>query len=102
MTNQSGLVKLIILIVVAIIVLGYFGINIRSVFESGPVSDNLSYLWDGVKHVWSNYLQKPTNFIWGVFYNYIWLSFIENMDRIREGRGPEFLENIAPNFENEN
>lgn len=97
MANQ-GLIKLIILIIIAVVVLSYFNINLRSVLESRAVRDNFGFLWNSAKSIWHNYLAGPADFVWGIFYNYLWLSFIENMERIKEGEGPEFIEN-APTFE---
>ncbi|MFH1979376.1 MAG: hypothetical protein ABII97_03270 [Patescibacteria group bacterium] len=96
--HNRGLVKLIILIIIGTIVLGYFGINIRSVIESDIVQDNLGYLWNGTKTIWQDYLSKPADFVWGIFYNYIWLAFIENMDRIRHGEGT-LPQELVPTFE---
>ena len=90
---NEGLIKLVILIIIGVIVLSYFGINVRSILESDLVRDNFGYLWNGVKSIWNNYLAKPANFVWGIFYNYMWLSFIENMERIKQGRNIEAVEN---------
>ena len=95
---NQGLIKLIILIIIAVMVLGYFNVDLRSIWNSKSVQNNLGFLWESAKSIWNNYLAKPTDFVWGIFYNYLWLSFIENMERLKEGAGPTFLEN-APTFE---
>lgn len=94
MTNQGiGLMGFLIILIVALIVLGYFGISIKSVIQKQPVQDNLSYAWQTVRYVWTIYLSGPANYIWGIFYNYLWLSFIENAQRIKDGKLPTFIEN---------
>jgi hypothetical protein len=90
---NQGLIKLILLIIIAAVVLGYFNINLRSIWNSDAVQNNLGFLWDSTQSIWHNYLAKPADFIWGVFYNYIWLSFIENMERIKGGEDPTFMDN---------
>lgn len=97
MSREQGLIKLIILIIIALVVLSYFGFDIKNILESDLVKKNFGYLWSGVENIWKNYLTKPLDIVWGVFYHYIWLSFIENIERIKEGSGPTMLENI-PTF----
>lgn len=82
---NDGLIKLVILIIIAAVVLGYFGINVRSIIESRGVKENLGYLWNGTKSIWNAYLAEPAQFVWGVFYNYIWLTFIDNMEALKKG-----------------
>ncbi len=101
MANQGfGLIGFIIILIIALIVLGYFGISIKSVIQKQPVQDNLSYAWQTAKYVWVTYLSGPANFVWNIFYNYLWLSFIENAQRIKDGKFPTFIENqpklVAP------
>jgi hypothetical protein len=94
MTNQGlGLIGFIILLIIAIIVLGFFGISLRAVFGQGTVRDNLSYAWQTVQNVWYTYLAEPAAYLWSIFYNLLWRSFIENAERIRQGKPPSLLEN---------
>ncbi len=44
--NRGGFVTMILIIVVALIVLGFFGYNLRAIMSSGTVHDNLSYAWN--------------------------------------------------------
>lgn len=93
MTNQGlGLIWFIVLLIIAIIVLGYFGISLRTIFGGGTTKDNLVYAWDTVKYVWENYLRVPAYYCWNVFYNLLWRSFVENAERIRQGKTPVLLE----------
>ncbi len=92
MLNQ-GFVRFIILLIIAIIVLGYFGINIKDVFkEGGTVRDNITFVWQAIRYVWNNYLTVPATYLWNIFYNLLWRSFVENADRIRQGKTPTLLE----------
>ncbi len=47
-----GLVKAILLIVVALVILGYFGYNLRDIVNSPAVRDNLAYVWGFVVKFW--------------------------------------------------
>lgn len=74
--------------------MSYFGINIRSIFESDLFKSNFNYVWGGVKYVWETYLVGPASYLWNdIFIDLIWNSFIENMNRIKQGKFPEMIEN---------
>ncbi len=93
MTNQGfGLIGFIIILIIAIIVLGYFGISIRSIFGGGTTRDNLDYAWQMIKDAWNTYLAVPAYYVWNIFYNLLWRSFVENAERIRQGKAPTLLE----------
>lgn len=62
--NNKGFVKLIILIVIVLIVLGYFGFNLQSIIESPTVQNNLIYVWKFIKMIWTDFLAVPFVFIW--------------------------------------
>lgn len=51
--SNRGLVKAILLIVVALVILGYFGYNLRDIIASPTVRDNFSYVWDIVVNIWN-------------------------------------------------
>lgn len=73
---------MIILIVIALLILGYFGINLRSVVNSPTTQDNFSYVWNNVVDVWNNYLKVPATYLWGIFVNLIWSPAINNIQHI--------------------
>jgi hypothetical protein len=51
-TSQTGLAKLIIILIVAILVISYFGINIQQIAESETGRANFGYVWSLVQKVW--------------------------------------------------
>ena len=95
MNTNKGFIQIVVLIVIILIVLGYFGLNIRDIIDSPAVSDNLSYAWGVVVHVWQNYLAAPVAYLFGVFKNLLWGAFITNLESIKNGSG-NTLENMAP------
>lgn len=64
---KKGLVKTIIVVVIALIILGYFGFNIRDIINGSTVQANLHAAWDFVSMVWNNYLSAPVIYLWGIF-----------------------------------
>lgn len=51
--EKRGLVKAILLIVVALVVLGYLGYNLRDIISSPTVRDNLAYVWGLMVKMWN-------------------------------------------------
>jgi hypothetical protein len=60
-SNQKGLIDTIVLIVIALVILGYFNIDLKQIFSEPLVSGNLKYalqlIIEGVQYVW-NILQS--------------------------------------------
>ncbi|MEA1929432.1 MAG: hypothetical protein U9M92_00885 [Patescibacteria group bacterium] len=48
-TKERGLIKLILLVVVALVVLGYYRVDVQNIIESDLVQRNLNYVWGIVK-----------------------------------------------------
>ncbi|MFA4890075.1 MAG: hypothetical protein WC587_00350 [Candidatus Paceibacterota bacterium] len=93
MAHQAGFIKLIILIVVLLVILGYFGINIRSIVENDTAKSNVGYVWNWCKSMWGTYLASPAKYLWNdVFLNLLWNSFIDSMKRIKAGQNPKMFE----------
>ncbi len=67
MQKNKGLIKMIIVIVIALIILGYFGFSVKDIFESNTVQTNLQYVWGFIKTFWNNYLAAPVIFVWDKF-----------------------------------
>ena len=77
---------MIILIIIAIIVLSFFGFDLRSIVEADQTQDNLRYVWGLLVSLWENVLKRPILFFWqNIFIDLLWETFIANFDRIRDG-----------------
>ena len=71
--KRGGFIKIIIILVLALIILGYFGFDIRDILEKPLVQKNLNYVWNFVIFVWDHYLKTPAVFIWDrVIIDLIW------------------------------
>lgn len=91
---EQGFIKLVLIIIVAIIVLSYFGISIRGLFESESSQSNFSYVWNATKSVWNNYLVGPVEWVWNNFFiDLIWEPFVNAMSKIKEGSSPDIMDN---------
>jgi len=76
--KNKGFVKTIILVVIALIILGYFGYDIKDIINSEKVKGNLNYVWGFVKTFWNNYLEAPVMLVWDKFIIGVLWKFIEN------------------------
>jgi len=94
--SEKGFIKWLIIILIAVIILSYFGFNLRAIVESDLTQNNLGYLWGLGVTVWNNYLSVPILYFWNnIFLDLLWSSFVENMNRIKNGQ-PTTIEELAP------
>ena len=94
--KQSGFIKFIIIIIIAIIILSYFGFDLRSIIESPVTQDNLGYTWGLVIGFWDDYLAGPIYYLWNdIFIDLLWNSFVDNLERIKGGEATT-IEEMAP------
>ena len=79
--KQGGLIKMIILIIIAIAVLSYFRIDIKEFFTSPMFKTNMGYIGNFLKDLWSNYLAEPAHKLWEVWVDHIWGPFMDMLKR---------------------
>ena len=97
MNKDKGFVKLIIIIVIALIVLGYFGFDIKKAIESPVARTNIEYAKDATVYVWNKYLKGPVTYLWKeIFLELIWEPAIRHLEQKKEEnalepRGLSFL-----------
>jgi hypothetical protein len=91
------MIRLIILIVIIIAVLSYFNFDFRTFFGSDIVKNNFGFAWNWTVYVWDNYLSVPANYLWNLFVDKIWNSFLENLDRFKAGQGSTLKSPGVPN-----
>lgn len=99
--NKGGIsvIGILILGFILLLVLSYFKISIRTVVESPEAQDNIQYVSGAGVSVWDKYLKKPANDFWNkVVKDLLWASFVNNMERIRDGQPTEMEEN-APGLD---
>lgn len=88
--------RTIIFIIIVLLVLSYFGLNIRAIVNSPTGQENFSYAQELMIKVWDNYLEKPVTYLWkDIFLDLIWDPAIENLTKIRDGE-PDSLRSNAP------
>jgi flagellar assembly factor FliW len=82
--NNHGFIKMVILIVIALLILSYFGFNLRDTVESPTTQSNFSYAKMIVVNIWNDYLKRPAKYLWNeVFIKLIWNTAVENLLRLK-------------------
>jgi hypothetical protein len=98
-SRQGGLIKLILIFIILIITLSYFGIDIRGIVESERTQQNFSYAWSLATTIWYDYLADPITYFWNnIFISLLWTSFIDNLERVKQGEPHDFILN-APSVD---
>lgn len=91
--QQGGFIKLIIILVIVLIVLGYFGFNIQQIIQSPSVSGNLNYAWGLAVSLWDKVLVTPVTFVWNkIIVGMFWNTFTNLIDKAQtapSGNSPE-------------
>jgi hypothetical protein len=91
--RERGIVTTIIVIVVALLVLSYYGFNLRSTVESPTTQSNFSYAWNGVEYVWDTYLKTPATYLYTTFINDIWNPSLQDIQKINDNQLPSGEQN---------
>lgn len=56
--KNRGFIKTIIIVVIAIIILSYYGIDLKKVITSDQVKANLAYVWNIIVNIWDLFIEK--------------------------------------------
>jgi hypothetical protein len=70
-TRQKGFIEAIVIIIIAIATLSYFGINLRGFFDSPLVRENFKYVFDFATWLWHGYLRTPVLLFWKFFWSLV-------------------------------
>lgn len=93
--GEGGLIKAVILIVIALLIVSYFGINLRQVVNDPVTQDNFGYVATSTITIWDKYLKIPATYIWkDVFLDLVWEPALDNLTRMKNGE-PTIYEEAA-------
>ena len=54
--------RLVTIIVVGVVILSYFHVDLRNLFSSDSLSQNVNSIWSFIQHVWYDYIKTPIIF----------------------------------------
>ncbi len=63
-TNRGGLIRMAILVGIVLILLAYFGLNLRGIVASPTFRDNWQFVSGLAIDIWTKYLSVAIMFIW--------------------------------------
>ncbi len=86
---EKGFIRLIVIIVIAIFILSYLGIDLKKEVESAQAQKNIGYVKALVITVWEKYLEKPATYLWNIFINLIWEPSVKSLEKLRDGQSPD-------------
>lgn len=86
MHQQNGIIQWIILIVIAILLLSFFGFSLRDLGQDETTQDNFAYVIEWSQFVWTEYLREPALWIWDNIVSFIWNDlFLANLQHLQAG-----------------
>jgi hypothetical protein len=95
--TEKGIIKTIIILVIALLILSYFGFNLRSAVEAPTTQSNFSYATNFVVNVWHSYLERPATYLWNeIFLKLIWGPAIDNLTKIKNGQPTDIESGSKP------
>jgi len=62
-SNRGGLIRTVIIFIAILIVLAYFGLNLRSIVASQTFQDNWNYIAGIGTQIWNNFLSPIIGFL---------------------------------------
>lgn len=90
------MIKWIIIIVIALVVLGYLGFDVKQAVQSPTSQSNIEYVKDAVVYLWTKYLEKPAKYLWNeIFIKLIWSTAVENLTKIKNNQ-PTNIQTSSP------
>lgn len=70
---SSGFIKWIILIIIAILVLSYFGFDLKGLLEDEQTQGNTKAVFVFLGKIWTNYLKAPVVYVWDeIIIGFVW------------------------------
>lgn len=87
------MIRLLVVAILLLVILGLLGVSVQhDVVENPGVQENTSYVGTGIATFFTTYLAAPFDFLWNdVFVGILWNTFVENMERLRNGEPPTYF-----------
>jgi hypothetical protein len=82
--TDKGLIQWIIIIIVALLILSYYGFNLRTLVQAPATQNNFGYVATTTVSVWDKYLKQPATYLWkDIFLDLIWDPAINNLTKVK-------------------
>ena len=77
-SQNGGLVKQVLIFLVILLVLAYFGLNLRNIVNSPTFQDNWAFIKSAAVWLWDNALKYPVTFAWNIVIRPLLNKALEN------------------------
>lgn len=86
--RNKGFIQIIIIVVLLVIILSLLGVSLSSLFSNPVLQQNFGFLGNWLIKLWTNYLSQPFQYIWDIWVDLIWGTFIDTLKGVKEGVNP--------------
>ncbi|MEK9201746.1 MAG: hypothetical protein AAB944_02135 [Patescibacteria group bacterium] len=81
---KKGFIKDIIIIIIAVFLLNYFGFDVKKWLDSPEVKGQIFIVWDLIKNIWINYIQGPADYLWNqIIIGVVWEFILKVIDKLK-------------------
>lgn len=77
MKGERGFIGTVVLIVVVIFVVSYYGFDLREIIESPETKQNFLYTREWIVYIWKNFIVEPFSIAW--HYLVLFLKFLKSI-----------------------
>lgn len=79
----KGFIKDIIIIVIAVLLLNYFGFDVKEWLDKPEVKEQIFAVWDFIKNIWINYVKGPADYLWNtIIIGVVWEFILNIIDKV--------------------
>ena len=86
-STKKGIVGIIVLLVIALLVLSYFGFNLRQTIQAPTTQDNFHYVWGNITYFWNTYLKEPATYFYNLYVELVWNPGLVHLRAITNHQG---------------
>ena len=85
-TYNQGFIQIMIIMLFLVIILSLLGVSLTALFGNPILQENFSFIKNGIKWIWNNYLSVPFWYIYEIFVELIWKPSLATLRDIKDGR----------------
>ena len=94
--KERGFVHTVLILIIALLILSYYGFDLKKTVEAPTTQSNFGYVIGIVKDTWHSYLAEPANYLWNdIFLKLIWRPSIRDLERVGNNE-PTSIMQYAP------
>lgn len=77
--TQRGFLELIALVVIAVLVISYFGFDLAGLLKDSQTRENIAAVFEFIGDLWNDYLKTPAQYVWEeMIIGFIWEDVIKS------------------------